>query len=163
MLKEPHTFNLPPLGNLNRWITLYNWHFPLESYLSLLKRLRSRPRSYLSVRACPVNELLASDFQSIFISYRSYSNIDQRTNDASFTLFCRNWMKVLLHVSFSNGLPYTWSNWILTLSSCPYIDWLICALAFSVTWRWDDYFLLQETSTLTHRCAEISTHFYLLF
>ena len=162
MLKEPHTFNLPPLGNSNRWITLYNWHFPLESYLSLLKRLRSRPRSYLSVRACPVNELLASDFQSIFISYRSYSNIDQRTNDASFTLFCRNWMKVLLHVSFSNGLPYTWSNWILKLSSCPYIDWLICALAFSVIWKWD-YFLLQGTSTMTHRCAEISTHFYLLF
>ena len=162
MLKEPHTFNLPPLGNSNRWITLYNWHFPLESYLSLLKRLRSRPRSYLSVRVCPVNELLASDFQSIFISYRSYSNIDQRTNDASFTLFCRNWMKVLLHVSFSNGLPYTWSNWILKLSSCPYIDWLICALAFSVTWKWD-YFLLQGTSTMTHRCAEISTHFYLLF
>ena len=162
MLKEPHTFNLPPLGNSNRWITLYNWHFPLESYLSLLKRLRSRPRSYLSVRACPVNELLASDFQSIFISYRSYSNIDQRTNDASFTLFGRNWMKVLLHVSFSNGLPYTWSNWMLKLSSCPYIDWLICALAFSVIWKWD-YFLLQGTSTMTHRCAEISTHFYLLF
>ena len=162
MLKEPHTFNLPSLGNSNRWITLYNWHFPLESYLSLLKRLRSRPRSYLSVRACPVNELLASDFQSIFISYRSYSNIYQRTNDASFTLFCRNWMKVLLHVSFSNGLPYKWSNWIPKLSSCPYIDWLICALAFSVIWKWD-YFLLQGTSTMTHRCAEISTHFYLLF
>ena len=47
------------------------------------------------------------DFQSTSISYRSYSNIDQRTNDVSFTLFCRNWMKVLLHVSFSNGLPYT--------------------------------------------------------
>ena len=163
MLKEPHTFNLPPLGNLNRWITLYNWHFPLESYLSLLKRLRSRPRSYLSVRACPVNELLASDFQSIFIIYRSYSNIDQRTNDANFTLFGRNWMKVPLHVSFANGLPYTWSNWILTLSSRSYIDWLICALAFSVMWKWDDYFLLQGTSTMTNRCAEISTHFYLLF
>ena len=70
--------------------------------------------------------------------------------------------KVLLHVSFI-GLPFTWLNGILTLSSCPYIYWLILSASLWCYVRMRRLISTTRTLTMAHRCAEISTNFYLLF
>ena len=131
--------------------------------LSLLKKLRSRQLlmcSYMSRNRFPL----------WFSKHHSYPNIDFFLETGFFFKFTKLlisnlknqpgkvWTartKVLPRVSFFNGLPFTWSNWILTLSSCPYIDWLIVEMRWLIS--------TTRTSTMTHRYAEISTHFYLLF
>ena len=55
--------------------------------------------------------------------------------------------KVLLHVSFI-GLPFTWLNGILALSSCPYIYWLILSASLWCNVRMRRLISTTRTSTM---------------
>ena len=121
--------------------------------LSLIKRLRSRRRSYLCAGACSVNGSLASLIFKAHLKlkkcqlYEFFCRIDFFFKFSKlFILNLKNqsgrvWTtrtKVLLHVSFFNSLPFRWPNWILTLSSCSYIDWLNLSASYYryVRMRW---------------------------